>query len=67
MSTKNSKTDKPCTIHGVINWLLIDDNKNLFDETVRKNPNILIKFDTGQVREYSDDWPIAIAKWFSLA
>ena len=67
MSTETSKTEQPCTIHGVINWLLIEDHKKLFDETVRKNPNVLIKFDTGQIREYSGEWPIAIAKHFSLA
>ena len=67
MENELSKTKQPCTIHGVINWLLIEDNKKLFDETVRNNPNVLIKFDTGQIREYNDELPIAIAEYFSLA
>lgn len=45
-------------------WLLIESNETLYNSVVRNNKDVIIKFDTGKVVNYLDNWPIAFATHF---
>ena len=45
-------------------WLSIIEYMDLYAEEVRREPNTMIKFDTGEIAKASEDWPKGIATHF---
>lgn len=48
-------------------WLNIENNTRDYEKEVKRNPNTLIRFDSGQIVKFKDEWPYAIATHFLLS
>jgi len=55
---------KNLLIHNVSDWLSINENIDLLQET--NVENILLKFDDGSICKYGDEHPIAIVTHFKI-
>ena len=66
MSTKDSKTEQPCTIHSVNGWLQFSgaDNIGEFNRRIQGDGDCLVKFDDGTIIRYSEEHPMAVLTHF---
>ena len=66
MSTKDSKTEQPCTIHSVNGWLqfLGADNIGEFNRRIQRDGDCLVKFDDGTIIRYNEEHPMAVLTHF---